>query len=371
MKERLSGFIIFILLGFCFSASGQPEKQTVFERTPDSLYNFFFDSQYYLTDKNCEFYEIKRTCSYNTAFKTFDGRFTDTDTNGNILLTGTYKDGRKQGSFQAFYPGGVLKWQAEFLDDVPVKTWYYFYPDGRPLSILKVENGEVLITDAWDVKGRVTVKNGTGKFSLEDPQFGFNEQGYEAVIYRGSLKDGKPEGTWRILRKFSGSDYETAAIETFSDGKFIAGISQADGNISYKKSRILFAASHPFTNAERFVAKNCNIDEHFNFTIYLSNYLTENFRAELPLGDTERTLELSLEVNKNGQLSGVTLLKGFDDKTADKYLLQILYSIGYWIPSQKAGKVINDTLTVRIDITAENAGKMTFSNVRISRKTGS
>jgi antitoxin component YwqK of YwqJK toxin-antitoxin module len=44
--------------------------------------------------------------------------------------------GRKQGSWKATYPSGMLKYEGQFVDGQPVDTFFYFYPDGKLQSLL-------------------------------------------------------------------------------------------------------------------------------------------------------------------------------------------------------------------------------------------
>lgn len=369
--KKAATCLLFLLYVAILSVRGQEKGRRVFvERTADSLYTFYFDSQYYLTDKDCEFFAIKRTGSYAKSIKAFEGKFIDTDTAGTTVLTGNYKGGKMDGTFKAFYPGGYLRWQADFDNGTPRGMLYYYYPDGRPMSILQAKGADIRILNSWNEKGKPVVQNGDGRFELTDPQFGYNVKGYEAIIYKGKVKNGKPDGTWTISYRYAKGENEIAAIEKFDDGAFLSGVAY-DNYSSYKTSQLRFTPSEPFKNAELFVAKNCTVDEHYNFTLFLSDYLSKNFDpswVSLPL---DEEIELELNVDVSGRASRITLVKGPGDTIASRALLQILYSIPYWIPSQKEGQLINDTLRVKLNMSSDERKKMTFSDIIISRTKGS
>ncbi len=367
IKALLTGFIFFLLCSY--SLSGQTDRK-LFERTSDSLYTFYFDSQYYLVDKDCEFFAIKRLSNYSVELKAYDGAFTDSDTEGNILLTGTYKEGKKDGTFKAFYPTGFLKWQAEFKAGRPVKTWYFYHPDGSAMSIIEIINGRPHITNTWNIRGKSVIKNGSGRFELRDPQFGFNEKGYSAIVYSGKVENGLPDGSWRISYEYARGESEIAAIEKFINGNFTDGTMLLDHYTTYTTSKVMFAPSEPYLNAELFVSKGCNIDEHDNYTLYLSDYLSQNFNSAWLSDTTGRTIEFTLTVDKNGTSSHISLIKDLGNTISNKALLQILTSIDYWIPSQKDGKIINDVLTVSAHLTTESTGKTLFTNAKIKRRDG-
>ncbi len=362
--------IIFLLVScFSYKAECQSNEQVILEHTSENLYTFYFDSQYFLVDKNCEFFSIKRQSNYNTFLKTFEGPFTDYDIDGNIILTGSYKDGKRDGTFKAFYPAGFLKWQAEFSEGRAMGSWFFYYQDGSPMSILKIDGYRIYVTNTWNGKGKPVIKNGKGKFELIEPQFGFNEQGYESIIYSGTIENGLPQGSWRIFYGYPKGENEIAAIEKFDNGNFVGG-TLMDNYRTYKESKIQFAPSTPYRNAERLIVKNCTIDDFYNYSLYLSDYLTGKFDLALLKGLPDKTIEFTLNVDKKGAGSNISLTKAFEDDTADKVLLYIIRSVPYWIPSQKDGAVIRDQLTVETDFTTDSDGKTFFTNVKIRRSTG-
>lgn len=370
MKKEIN-FIIyccFFLISYHTKAQ-ESVPGTFVERQPDSLYCFYYDSQYYLTDKNCEFFSIKRITNYNSKLKTFDGPFTDYDLNGNIILTGAYKNGKKEGLFKSFFPGGFLNWQAEFSDGIPSGTWYYYYPDGRPLSILQIRNDNIFITSTWDKKGRQVVKDGNGKVEVTDPQFGFNEKGYQSIVYSGKVTNGLPDGAWSIYYVYDKGQRELAATEQFNKGRFTLGM-LADRSIPYFSSKIRFAPTEGYATAESFISKQCDIDDYYNYTTYLSDYLTGSLSALPEDAIKEKNIEFTVDVNQAGKAKKITLMKGCGSEAADNSLLQTLYSIGFWIPSEKDGKAISDKLTVKSEIEINNSGKIYFTNTRISRSFG-
>lgn len=358
-----------LLLSFKGWCQNPTPSNIFYEKHPDGLYSFYFDSQYFLVDKNCEFASIERVSGYNPTLKTFEGTFTDYDTNGTIVLSGTYRNGKKEGAFKSFFPNGFLKWQIEFANGIPKGDWYYYYPDGKPRSIIKITPEKIFVTNAWNAKGKAVIRNGTGKFELEDPAFGFNELGYETIVYQGTMKEGLPNGTWRIFYQYPGGQREVAAIETFDKGSFTMGILSED-NSSYPSSRLRFIPTEPYLNAEAFTSKNCNVDDYYNYTLYLSQYLSNNFTGIIHPTVRDENIEFVVEVDKKGIPHNIELTKPFIDEVANKALLYILHSITYWIPSQKNGQTIADRLLVKATAFTDPKGKISFSNIKITRSAG-
>src|SRR5690606_41048879 len=119
---------------------------------------------------------------------------------------GGYTNGRKNGIFNAYHPTGKLKWTVLFEDDIPRGVWMYYYPDGRPLMEINLENNKPSLRNMWDQRRRKQVEDGRGRYSFTTRSNTFSEYGYEAVTFSGRIREGVPHGHWHI-------DYH------FSDGK--------------------------------------------------------------------------------------------------------------------------------------------------------
>ncbi len=113
--------LIHLLLLFCVCSLtnlyGQDNKPVFYEKLDQGLIRFYFDKYYYLASKDCEFKTIERVSKFDFTKQVFDGEFRDFAPNGNRILVGTYKDGKKEGLFQAYHPNGVLKWEVNFQNN--------------------------------------------------------------------------------------------------------------------------------------------------------------------------------------------------------------------------------------------------------------
>ena len=348
----------FLLLFLILSATtyGQ-ESPTYIEPAGGGKFRFHFNDQYFLVDKACEFLSRIRIASL-TADKKFLGDFTDYDPQGRIILTGSYSDGKRNGTFKSFYLNGFLRWQGDFKDDEPVGIWNYYYPDGKPKTILDFQAAHTYVKESWNEKGKEVVKNGEGNFSLIDFQFGYNNVGHESLLYTGRIKDGLPHGPWTVKYVFPDGSTEHYATMTYNRGVPTTAV------------KILLAESEAFGNAENFIAKNCSVDDQNNFTEHLRNKLNLIFDFDsLPTESLPEFVEATLKVRKNGQPEEIRILTDLG-KAAAASLTEVLESISYWIPSQKDGKVIDDRLKLRVELMNGENNSLTFGYPVISRSQG-
>lgn len=348
-------FLLFLLLLSCTSY-GQ-EGPTYIEPAGGGKFRFHFNEQYFLVDKTCEFLSRVRIASLN-AEKQYLGDFTDYDPEGRILLTGTYTNGKRNGTFKSFYTNGFLRWQGNFKDNEPHGVWNYYYPDGKPKTILDFRATNTHVMESWNEKGKQVVKNGEGNFSLIDFQFGYNNTGHESLLYTGRIRDGLPHGPWAVKYVFPDRSTEHHTSVTFNQG------------VPSTPVKIMLAETEAFGNAENFIAKNCSIDDQTNFTEHLRNKLNLSFDfSTLPQDSYPEFVEASLKVTKNGPPEEITVETALG-KAGIASLTEVLGSISYWIPSQKDGKVIEDTLKIRIEVMKGDYDSLAFGYPVISRSLG-
>ncbi|HEY0896608.1 MAG TPA: hypothetical protein VGE15_08680 [Sphingobacteriaceae bacterium] len=349
-------FFMLLLLWAPLAASGQ-EGAAYIETAGGGKFRFHYNEQYFLVDKNCEFLARTRISSL-TAEKQFTGPFTDFGPDGATLMTGYYQDGTKEGSFRSFYVNGFLRWQGDFHENRPTGTWNYYFPDGSPKMILEFAAGGTLIRQVWNEKGKQVVKNGEGSFFLRDFQFGYNSTGHEALLYRGRVRQGLPYGQWMVYYQYPGGRTGELGSVAFRNGR-TTGVTP-----------VRFAESEFFTNAENFTAKHCAVDDQINFSEYLRNHL--NFQFDFSTLSPERipsVIEATLEVTREGEPKHVTVNTVLE-KAAASGLKELLSSITYWIPSQKDGQVIDDSLIVSLEILRREDNSLIFGYPRITRTNG-
>lgn len=349
------------------------------DSTPEPVYmepasrgmtRFFFDDQYYLTDKHCTFKQIERLAWYKVAEQAFEGDFTDFGSNGKPVLEGTYTNGRKNGTFKAYHSTGKLKWTARFEEDMPRDVWKYYYPDGRPLMEVNFENNRPSLLNMWDQRGRQRVKDGKGRYSFTIPSGTFNEYGHEAVTFSGRIQEGVPHGYWLIEYHFADGKKEPAAYEQYEHGVMTRGFDNYTGRF-YREPRFSLLLPEHFTRAEELTGKACTIDDYLGYTEFLRKRLEDAFILYDATALLPQEIEFRVHVNRTGEPQKVETVQTLPEPKAASVLLTAIESVEYWLPSYADDEYIADMLTVTAHIFPSlTTGHLEFYSVRITRENG-
>ena len=255
--KRLIGII---LLNLCIlTGIAQSQKQVFFESAGDKMVRFYFDANYFLVDKDCEFKTIERLAGFDGSTNKYIGSFTDFDVQGKPLLEGSYSNGERSGLFKAYHPNGVIKWEVNFVNNIPLGDWKYYYPDGKLLMRVEFSPESAKIMEFYDTRGRAMVQEGNGRFEFRTPVQGYNPYGYLFVRQKGRLKGGVPDGYWQIFYE-AGKISDLIAEEIYDKGIFKGG-SDLINEREYKTPIFSLLPPENFFSAERFISKNCNFDE--------------------------------------------------------------------------------------------------------------
>lgn len=358
--------IVLISIHLPLLCCAQSENPTVSIKEQDGTYRFYLDELYYLVDRGCEYKYFERIASFDPQEHFFDGEIKDFYNNGRIALSGQYAKGLKQGEFTAFHPNGSIKWTGRFENDVEQDTFHYYYPDGKPLFTIRYAQGIPNILSYWDKNGKQRVENGKGYIrSFSTPFFQFNRWGYTAYEKRGRVINGVPDGYWAIYF-IDHEDNQTLAVEEiYKSGLLIESYNLIDDE-GTDESIFTLLPAHSFINAENFVFKNCNIDEHTGFTNYISQVLNDYFQS---FEDTisAQFFSYTVNVDKNGKPKDVMISSPINDGFTE-HLQSAIHDIDFYYPSVDEEKVIDDRLFISGEITVNQKNKLNFHSIRIKRE---
>ncbi|QNL51316.1 hypothetical protein H8S90_07000 [Olivibacter sp. SDN3] len=349
----------------------QEEKPVYFEQVDSGLTQFYFDEHYFLVDKFCQFKTIERVGKYNLELKSFDGKFIDYNNEGEVVLTGNYANGKKNGVFTSYFANGQINWVTTFKDGEPEGISTYNYPDGLPMMEVLYKDGQVYVQNFWDTRRRQRVTDGNGKYAFAVKAEGYNEYGYEYIRYQGNIKRGKPDGHWDFFLVYEKNESYYAGYEKFKEGKFTAGYDEIKGEPYFKNSKLQVGPSIFFVQAENMMSKKCSIDENQDFSLFLINRLDASF-AHYDASSVETGLiEVQAEIDKSGSLKDLEVIKGFPEEDIDALLLKAIKSVEYWIPSYADGEYIDDNFLITSDVMVDTESKqMKFYNLKITRENG-
>lgn len=370
-------YLILLLLNFTLlDLMGQNVTPRYFEPAPKDMIRFFFDENYFMVDKECEFKYIERVSAFNKASNKFEGQFKDFDQNGRLILIGQYSNGNKEGEFKAFHPNGALKWETTFINNKATGPWKYYYPDGKPMLFITLGQPDFSIDQYWDRTGKQSVKDGDGLYNIDLPILGFTEHGYTKFNRHGKVKNGQPDGIWYISFIVEGKKKEKihAYTEQYEDGQ-LKGKKVSDNfyGIYIPEQSLIFTPESYFPRAELLLSKNCSFDEFTGFNIFLSEKFTQ-FLKQLRQGETQDydlDLSYTLHVSKKGiptRVELVSLPDSFTDYQRAMFT-KMVANIRYYLPSYLSGEPIDDRLDLSFKVKKESS-EIYVSPVQIKRHKG-
>ncbi len=260
MKKLYLLFTFFLLVITSFA------QEIIYRESLNNGYTrFFYDDNYYLVDKDCEFKAIERVSQYDTISFKFNGEFKDFLPSGRLILHGAYKNGLKHGIYKAYHLNGQLKWETNYVDGKESGEWKYYYPDGKPLLVLSLAEDGFKILSFWDKNGKQNVIDGNGQYEMTFPVKGFTDHGFTAYRRHGKVVDGKPDGIWYInfITNPKKNTEENIFREIFENGERIS-ISRNTDYVDYfiPYDDFLLVPSEFFSRAEHFIVHPCTFDEY-------------------------------------------------------------------------------------------------------------
>jgi len=343
-------YIVFaiIFLGNIALAQKNQYKEKINERYT----RFFYDENYYLVDKNCEFKAIERVAQYDTVNWKFNGEFKDFNLQGRLLLHGFYKDGIRNGKFTAYHPNGKVRWESTYVDNNENGLWKYYYPDGKPMLTLSFDNDDFKFVDFWDTYGVQKIVNGEGEYQMTFPIKGFTDHGFTSYFRKGKISQGKPEGTWitSFIDNQRGKNFYPVFNESYSEGKqkgFYPSGQFVNYFIAYEDFYIV--PSDFFSRAESFVVHECDFDSYSGFNNHIikkfNDYLSDEKFEHI---DIIFEFIVNYSVSNKGLVNSMKVLQSpLDFPRADMNKIKALFeSIEYFIPSVKDGQEIRDNVTL-------------------------
>jgi TonB family protein len=150
-----------------------------------------YDLQWRLTIPDSATYF--RTTRFDTIKRVFDGEVRDVTRNGDLVMDGRYKEGKKTGVFHFYSKNGKIQSVGDYKDGLRTGLWKYYYYNGALMN--EIEYGSDVVKNViscFDSVGTMILVNGTGILieEYEEPVFS------QRVVNRGRLKDLKKVGEW-------------------------------------------------------------------------------------------------------------------------------------------------------------------------------
>jgi antitoxin component YwqK of YwqJK toxin-antitoxin module len=332
--------------------------------TTDSV-ALFYDSYYSLRPPGCA--ALRRHARID-ANGSFVGPVRDYSlSNGLLLMSGSYRDGKKEGIFEQYYPDGKLAVRGQFLAGQPTGDWQYWYPTGQQRQVLRYDGSGVAapaIQQYWSENGQQLTTNGNGRWLRNDGE----------LQAEGAVLNGKPEGAWE-LRNVAQGQPRLMMVETFSQGEFKGGklpVKPMSGSSTYRdQSRIVIAELSAFNRAEAFnmgsrcespvlasttvsvpSAANSRVDQRpATYVRGLQAYYTMFFQrmaqtSSAVLQEFQGEAEFTIQLDEYGVWQHVTWRRASDVRVADE-LANVIRRLPRWMPATQNGKAVKSLVKVQ------------------------
>jgi TonB family protein len=201
--------------------SGLLNMFTVFVSYSQVIGRFYYNEHWELThQKSVVFF---RVCVFDTVNNQFAGEVKDYTKDGQLLMTGTYNGGARNGAFTGYYPNGLVESRGNFINNQPTGLWTYYYPDGSPKQEATFTGNEFTMHFFYDSTNTKVLENGTGYWYEVYEEYKLPSK----IIIRGNFLNGKKNGDWECLLENGDYIYK----EKFKSGEFKKGyLTDSRGN---------------------------------------------------------------------------------------------------------------------------------------------
>lgn len=371
MAKNLYLLFSFILFGNIILAQEIRYK----EKVNDKFTRFFFDDNYYLVDKDCEFKSIERVAEFDTLNLKFNGEFRDYNLQGRLILHGFYKNGLRNGKFNSYHPNGKLRWETTYLDNKEIGDWKYYYPDGKPMLTLSFENNDFKFVDFWDTYGRQKIANGEGQYEMRFPIKGFTDHGYTSYLKKGKVTNGKPNGAWKtyFVENERNNTLEPVFQEIFDQGVQSGFIESDYFNYYYiSPADFYMVPSDFFSRAEFLLVYGCSFDEYSGFITHIikkfNSYLIDKKLDNSPIAFS---FKAKYTVTNKGVVKSMEVIESPENfsKVTHNVFNDLFKSVTYFIPSIKNGTPIQDKISLKGDFIVTD-GVAVLQHVNMQREIG-
>ena len=227
------------------------------------LKTLYYTDQWELTTQGAAKYY--RICLFDTIKTQFIGEVKDFAMDGQLIMSGSYQDGIKNGPFTFYYPSGQIESEGVFQKNMRTGTWKYFFPDGKPLREVRFTGEDFFVVSFYNQNGELVIQNGTGEWHFIYEWYGFPLK-FEV---KGNFQEGKKVGEW-ICGFVNG---ELLYKEIFKNGVFKSGyLFNPDGSKKEKSTEEFqnkFIAPFKFEVTEKFIYRDGLTRNNYPFFSFL------------------------------------------------------------------------------------------------------
>lgn len=200
----------------------------------------FYDIKWQLCERTPAHYYRIGTMRIDSIAR-YIGPVADYYMNGQPEMTSAYNSkGDLHGETVFYYPNGHIRMKGRFTMGRMTGQWFLYSNSGILRAILDCKS-ETNFTPLFlcNKRGKVLLKDGSGKFSLETKEFEdlLFPSGYEI---EGEVRNGQKDGTWEYSTSLMFFLHASRAKQTFLSeqyvrGRFVRALSDPYGDIEKRK----------------------------------------------------------------------------------------------------------------------------------------
>lgn len=350
------------------------------------IVKLFYNSDWKITMEDSATYFRESEIDLNN-FK-FDGKVNDYSLSGNLLMEGSYLNGKKYGKFTFYHSNGQVKSRGMYKNNRRLGKWEFYYNNGQLKQVVLFKEKEphtfsmfypFTVIEYYDRNGNHLLKNGTGSWVNDSIREGmFDTKSLKTL--RGQFKDSLKHGEWELVRA---SDNKLMHREHFNKGKFLgAEIYDAHGkyygttsseiihklpdeNIAklastekfeldttvYPKSLLLSDVETiliTITGKEHKIQNRKAGYIHGDYS--LLEFIASNIRYPISAVKAKITgkVYVGVVVDSLGHTKEIKMVKGLH-KDLDNEAKRVVRLVKKWLPAIRDGKAIESTITIPVN----------------------
>ncbi len=356
-----NGSVIILLLFFSSIGLTQETRQ------------LYFDSNWQLTSKDSASYT--RLISIKKDDLQFEGAFTDTNKDENLITKGYYANGKKQGVFIFNYEDGTLNRKGEYINDKPMGIWEFYYPNGQLHYSLELMNDDFKVIAMND-------ENGLSRMSGTNVPW---EYAYtKGTGIQGSLSNGLKNGDWKLFENGNLIGYQVykngkykktfeKLFKKYTKNRLISNLIFTPLYLTYSErlelSQNISKGDYPFLgnlpSMENLPSYEdlggvgilgeeviMNLDKNPLFRggkKRVFEILRRNIRSYKELDGISSRVFVEFYIDEDGDLYQVKIIRS-DDERINEEALRLAKLFSDWKPAQYQGKPISSKVTLPLKL---------------------
>ncbi|MDY0197823.1 MAG: TonB family protein [Tenuifilaceae bacterium] len=346
----------------------------------------FYNSDWKITKEDKATYY--RESEYNLNNFKLDGKVSDYSLLGNLLMEGSYLNGKRNGAFTFYYSNGEIKNKGQYKNNRRDGKWEFYYNNGQLKQVVLFKGRDTIdfkmydpftVLEYYNREGNQLLKNGTGTWINDSIQAGmFDTESLKTL--KGQFKDSLKHGKWDLIRV---DDNKLMHSEHFKKGEFIgAEIYNAKGKYygitsseiidkmpdenntklacteKFALDTTVFPKELLFSDIETIfkavTGKEHKIQNRVAGYIYgdynLLEFLAKN--TNYPISAFEKKITgkvyVGVVIDSLGNTKDVKLVKGVHEDL-DNEAQRVVRLVKNWMPALRDGKAVESTITIPVN----------------------